>query len=100
MSHTDRAFYTLDQELRLLGASQNTLRMWGKTSAEITGRKLVDVFPFVEGTTVHHALREALKTFRPVRLRVNSVVLSRLVDVEIYPVHSGLQVSFVPAKAD
>jgi hypothetical protein len=100
VSQADRAFYTLDSELRLVGASQNTLRIWGKSQKDIAGRKLTELFPFVDGGPVHAALLEALRTYRPVRLQTHSVLLSRTVDVEIYPVQDGLQVSFVPTTAE
>jgi hypothetical protein len=92
------AFYTLDRELRLTGASPNTLRMWGKTMKELQGRKLVEAFPFAENGPVHRALEDALRTLQPKRLRVESRVLNQVVDVEIYPVRDGLQVSFRPAR--
>ena len=96
MSQANRAFYTLDTDLRLVGASPNTLRLWGKKPSDVIGRKLVEVFPWVEDSPVHEALREALQSYRPVRLQVNSVAMATDVDVEIYPVRDGLQVSFGP----
>ena len=95
-SQANRAFYTLDPELRLVGASPNTLRIWGKQPRDVIGRKLVEVFPWVDGAPVHEALQQALQTYAPVRLRVNSVVMAKSVEVEIYPVRDGLQVSFAP----
>jgi hypothetical protein len=98
MSQHERAFYVLDRELRLINASPNTLAIWGKSLREVVGRKLVDVFPFVEGGPTHEGLLLALQTFRPVRLQTESVLLNKLVEVEIYPVADGLQVSFAPLK--
>ncbi len=97
MSTAERAFYTLDRELRLVMASPNTLILWGKPAKEIIGRRLTDVFPYVEGGDVHLALAQALRSFQPVRLRTHSVVLGKAVEVEIYPVREGLQVSFWPS---
>ena len=96
-SQTRRAFYTLDADLRLVAASPNTLRLWGKKTRDVIGRKLVEVFPWVDGGPVHEALQQALQTYQPVRLRVNSLVMAKPVEVEIYPVRDGLQVSFAPA---
>jgi hypothetical protein len=91
---TARAFYTLDNELRLKSASASTLSLWGKALKDIQERKLTEVFPYVDGGPVHAALEEALHSLQPKRLRVFSIAMGREVDVEIYPVHDGLQVSF------
>jgi hypothetical protein len=99
MNNGERAFYVLDKELRLVTASPNTLAIWGKTMREITGRKLVELFPFADGGPTHVALVQALQSFRPVRLQTDSVFLNKLVEVEIYPVAGGLQVSFAPVKS-
>ena len=78
----------------MLGASENTLALWGKTRAEIRGKSLLDLFPMAEGGATHQALDEALRTFRPVRIKTVSVYLGGEIDVEIYPVSEGVQVSF------
>jgi PAS domain S-box-containing protein len=93
-----RASYLLDHELRLITASRNTLELWGMTATEIAGRKLVELFPYVEGDEVYEALRQALRSFQPVRLTGYSVVMGRQVEVEIYPVREGLQVLFAPLE--
>jgi len=94
----ERAFYTLDRDLRLLDAGPRALAVWGKSRRELIGRRLVDAFPFVQGSAMEAALTEALQTLRPVRIRMNSVVLGRSVEVEIYPVHGVVQVSFWPSS--
>jgi PAS domain-containing protein len=99
LSQAERAFYTLDAELRLVSASPNTLRIWGRTAREIAGKKLVELFPFVADGPMHEALKRALHTYQPVRLQVPSVLLGKAVDVEIYPVSGGLQVSFQPTRS-
>jgi hypothetical protein len=98
VSQPARAFYTLDGELRLVGASPATFAVWGRPPGELIGRKLVEAFPWVKGGAVHEALEAALRSFRPVRLQTHSEVMGVLVDVEIYPVREGLQVSFSPAR--
>ena len=98
MSQPTRAFYTLDPELRLIGASPATFALWGRSPAELIGRPLLEAFPSVHGSAVHEALQAALRGFRPVRLQTHSELLGVLVDVEIYPVREGLQVSFAPAR--
>jgi hypothetical protein len=94
------AFYVLDRNLRLISATPNTLSIWGKSRREVVGKKLTDLFPYVEGGPVHEALIQAAQTFRPVSLRVPSVVLGKPVDVEIYPLGDELQVRFAPSKQD
>lgn len=91
------AFYTLDRELRVLSANATTLRLWGKSAREVTGRKLIDLFPELDGGDVHRALLDALRSLRPARLRTHSVTYAAPVDVEIYPLEEGLQVRYGPS---
>jgi PAS domain-containing protein len=91
-----RAFYTLDRDLRIISASENTLALWGKSRGEVDGRNLFDLFPAAQGGDTHEGLLEALRTFRPVRLKTDSVYFDGLVAVEIYPIANTLQVSFGP----
>jgi PAS domain-containing protein len=91
-----RAFYTLDRDLRIISASENTLALWGKTRAEVDGKYLLELFPFAEGGDAHEGLLEALRTFRPVRLKTESVYFGGVIGVEIYPIGNTLQVSFGP----
>lgn len=94
----ERAFYTLDRDLRLLGASENTLALWGKSRGDIRGKSLFDLFPSAESGPTHQAIDEALRTFRPVRIKIMSVYLGGEIDLEIYPVSEGVQVSFALSR--
>jgi len=91
-----RAFYTLDRELRIVGASPVTLRIWSRTLPEVVGRKLADAFPHVRGTVLEDALDESLRSFRPVRITFYAQAMGRELDLEIYPMSGGLQVGFGP----
>lgn len=95
---TDRAFYALDPELRFVSAGPRALGLWNKSWRELAGRRLTEVFPSVEGGDVHRALLEALQSLRPQRLQTRSEVFGRPVEVEIYPVHGLLQVTFAPMQ--
>lgn len=95
MTTDDRAFYKLDAELRFLAANETALRFWGKTSAEVVGRKLDEVFPETSGTEPFKAHEQALRTLRAYRGKVRSPVLGRSIDLEIHPTSAGLDVSFV-----
>lgn len=99
MRQATRAFYTLDRELRLLSASPATFALWGRPPQELIGRELVDSFPWIAGSEIVEAFHAALRGFRPVRLQTRSQVLDTLVEVEIYPVREGLQVSFLPVRS-
>lgn len=95
----DTAFYSLDQDLKVVTASPFTMALWGKSADDVVGRPLTDIFPSVAGGCVHRALRQALKTLRPSRLRTHSTAYGCEVEVEIYPVQAGLQVRFGPVLA-
>jgi PAS domain-containing protein len=99
MPKEERAFYTLDEDLRLMDAGPKALAIWGKSKRELIGRRLVEVFPYADGGPVHQALLDALRTLRPMRLKTESVLLSQTVEVEIYPVNGLLQVSFWPTRS-
>jgi hypothetical protein len=87
-----RYAYTLDAELRFVGVGKTTATMWGRRERDLLGRRIVDVFPAMEGGVVHQALMEALRTMRPVRVEAMSLMWGVPMRVEIYPVHGGLQV--------
>ena len=93
-----RAFYTVDRDLKFISASRNTLALWGKSRGDMIGKHLFDLFPFAKGGPTHEGLLEAMRTFRPVRVKDRSVYLAQQIDVEIYPVADGLQVSFAPVR--
>jgi hypothetical protein len=95
----ERAFYTLDQELRLVDAGPRAQALWGKARRELVGRRLTEVFPAVEGSPMHQSLLEALRTLRPTRLTTDSPIIGRPIEIEIYPVSGRLQVSFWDASA-
>lgn len=92
----ERAFYTLDEELRLVDAGPRALALWGRTRRDLVGRRLTEVFPSVEGSPMHQSLQEALRTLRPTRLKTDSPIIGQPIEVEIYPVNGRLQVSFWP----
>ncbi len=91
-----RVFYTLDRDLRIISASERALALWGKSRDEVDGKTLLELFPFAEGGDTHEALLEALRTFRVVRLRTQSVYFNGPIGVEIYPIGNTLQVAFGP----
>lgn len=96
---TERAFYQLDLSLRLLDAGPRALAIWGKSKSDVIGRHLLEVFPFAESSPVYEALVDASRTLKPKRLKADSLLLKQTVEVEIYPVNGGLQVSFWPNEA-
>lgn len=89
-----RASYNLDRDLRFLSASDLVLALWGKSRAEILGRRLTDVFPHAAGSEAFEAHLQALRSFQPFRGRVLSPMLGAEIDLEIYPSADGLRVSF------
>jgi len=90
---SERAFYTLDHDLRLVNAGPRAQALWGKSRRELVGRRMTDVFPAVDGSPMHQSLLEALRTLRPTRLKTDSPIIGRAVELEIYPVNGKLQVS-------
>ena len=94
MGKPERAFYTLDEELRLVEAGPRAQALWGKSRRELVGRRLTEVFPDVDGSPLHQSLLEAVRTLRPTRLRTDSPIIRRPIELEIYPVNGRLQVSF------
>ncbi len=91
-----RAFYTLDRDLRIISASEDTLALWGKSRGEVDGMSLLELFPLAEGGDTHEGLLEALRTYRVVRLKTQSVYFDEPIGVEIYPIGNTLQVAFGP----
>jgi PAS domain S-box-containing protein len=93
MSTPERAVYFVDADLRITNVNPVVLRQWGKSRGEVINRTLVELFPAAEGGPVHQAMLTALRSYRPARFRMTSQLVERDVEVEIYPVHGGLQVT-------
>jgi hypothetical protein len=94
-----RAFYNVDRGLRFLSANDAALAHWGKTSHDIVGRPLAEVFPQAPPSAAYAAHLQALRSFQRYRGVLRSPILGRDIDLEIHPSADGLRVSFAPAGA-
>jgi len=90
---SDRAIYMLSGDLRVLSVNPGALRMWGKAREEVLGRSMTELFPQMRGTEVQRAMESALKSFRPATFETRSFLLDKMIEVELYPLNAGLQVT-------
>ena len=95
MPSAGRAFYKLDQHLRFQSANEVALALWGKTTDQVIGRTLAEVFPQAVGSEPYEAHHSALRSLAPYRGKASTPVLGMTIELEIYPRENDLDVSFL-----
>lgn len=90
------AVYAMDRDERILFANRRALELWGKTTDEVTGRKLLDVFPGIADGEPYKAYRSVLASGRYAHLETVAPALdNRWIELDVRPApHGGLVVVF------
>ena len=90
------AVYAMDGEERVLFANRRALELWRKTSDDVIGRRLLDIFPEIKEGAPYRAYRTALETHRAAHLEAVAPALDdRWIELDIRPArHGGLVVVF------
>lgn len=90
------AFFALGPDFRFTYANRRALEMWGRPASDVVvGRGLLEVFPQAEGSEIHAAYIEAMRTRHTVHIETVSPVVHRWLSVTIYPsAGGGLSVYF------
>jgi len=83
------AFYALDGDFRFTYVNRRAEELWGRSRAELLGRRYVEEFPQVEGSEEHEMHRLVMARRQPARFETLSPVLQRWVSVSLYPEASG-----------
>ncbi len=84
------AYYALDDRQRVVTVSRRALELWGRTEAELVGRRLIDIFPGAEAGNTYQAALEAMRTRRHIRVEGSAITLGgRWVEQDAYPTAAG-----------
>jgi len=87
-------FYTIDREWRFTHVNDAALRHMGKTSEEILGRTLFDVYPEARGSIIANEYESAMESGEPVRFESPSLITGRVLEIHAYPGPENLTVLF------
>jgi len=90
------AVYAMDRHERILFANRRALELWGKTADAVVGRRLLDVFPGIEGGEPYRAYRSVLADRQRVHLETVAPALGgRWISLDAQPgPRGGLVVVF------
>jgi len=90
------AVYAMTEDERILFANRRALELWGKSSDEVIGRRLLEVFPGIADGEPYRAYRSVLRTGEPRQLEATAPALDdRWIELDIRPSpHGGLVVVF------
>jgi PAS domain S-box-containing protein len=84
------AVYAMDRDERILFANRRALELWGKTSDEVVGRRLLEVFPGIADGEPYHAYRLVLRTRAPVHIETVAPALdNRWIGLDVHPGPQG-----------
>jgi len=90
------AVYAIDPHERVLFANRRALELWGRSSGEVIGRYLLDIFPDIAEGEPYRAYRTALTTREPAHFETVAPALgNRWIELDVRPApHGGLVVVF------
>jgi PAS domain-containing protein len=91
------AKYRLDEATCFRSVNDSALALWRKSRAELLGRRLLDVFPQIDGLPKFHAHLDVLAGGGAYTGRLDSAILHDQIDIQIARDRAGLQVSFALA---
>jgi PAS domain S-box-containing protein len=84
------AVYAMDRDERILFANRRALELWGKTSGEVVGRRLLEVFPGIADGEPYRAYRDVLRTREPVHIETVAPALdNRWIGLDVHPGPQG-----------
>lgn len=85
-------YYTLDEHWRFTLVNAAAQRHFGKKAAELLGRSLFELFPFLRGSACEEQFVGAMETQTPRHFEVLSPVTRGWIDVHAHPSPAGLTV--------
>jgi PAS domain S-box-containing protein len=87
-------FFALDRQWRFTHINDEALAHFRKTSEEVIGRTLFEVFPAIRGTAFETRYRNAMESGEPVHFEVPSTVADMVMEIHAYPGRENLTVLF------
>lgn len=87
-------FYALDREWHFTHVNDAALHHMGKTSKEILGRTLFDIFPAARGSVIENEYRSVMESGKPRHFENPSLVTGRILEIHVYPGKDILTILF------
>jgi len=94
LERMDEAFYAVGRDWRLLAANRRAEAFWGKSSAQLIGHSMLELFPEFEGSVSFEAHRRAMETGQPVTVETISTATGFPVVLHLYPDATAVSVYF------
>jgi len=90
------AVYAMDRDERILFANRRALELWGKTTDEVVGQRLLEIFPSIAAGEPYRVYRSVLTTREAAHLETVAPALDdRWIELDVHPApHGGLVVVF------
>jgi PAS domain S-box-containing protein len=90
------AVYAMDRDERILFANRKALQLWEKSSDEVIGRPILDVFPGIEHGEPYEAYRRVRESGEATHLETTAPALGdRWIGLDVHPApNGGLVVAF------
>jgi len=88
------AFYALDRQWRFRYVNHKALALWRKTSEELLGKVIWDVFPMGDHTESYAQMQHAMATHEHLEYESYSAFLDLWLYIRLYPAEDGLSVFF------
>ena len=84
------AVYAIDRDQRILFANRTALEFWKRQADEVLGRRLLDVFPEIEGGEPYQAYLRVLASGRPEHIEARAPAIgNRWIALDAYPAPDG-----------
>jgi len=94
LSRVEDGVVAFDTEWRYTYANATAEQLLGRSSAELLGEVIWDLFPDTAGTNIEETLRHAMETQAPSTLESYSDSLERWVEIRVFPSSTGASVYF------
>jgi PAS domain S-box-containing protein len=94
LERMNEGFYAIDRAWRLLYVNPRAEAFWGRSSASLLGRSMLELFPRFAGSPAHAAHEGAMEGGEPTRVEVVSTATGRPVELRLFPSSGGLSVYF------
>ena len=81
-----------DRDLRIVHVNETAARLMKGTTSELVGKRLFDMFPEGERSSIHFAYQKVLSTGRPLSMEHYAAATDRWYEASICPLDEGLAV--------
>lgn len=87
-------FLAVDEDSTIIYVNERAAEFWSKTTDELMGRRIRDVFPEVIDTELANRVQRALENGERASFEIKSVITGRWIELSAYPLDGGLSIYF------